>query len=151
MNTETIRKAVPADAPRLAALCGQLGYTVTLEEVGARLAAVIDDPRHALFAAAGPDGTALGWVHALVVVYLEAPPFVEIGGLVVDADYRRTGLGNALMARAEEWAAAQGVGMVRLRSNVTRGEAHAFYRARGYEVSKTQYAFVKLLAPPAAA
>ena len=69
----------------------------------------------------------------------------EVVGLVVDADARRAGAGRRLVAAAEDWARAQGMGELFLRSNVVRPEAHAFYPALGFERSKTQHVYRKAL------
>jgi GNAT superfamily N-acetyltransferase len=75
----------------------------------------------------------------------EQDPVAEIAGLVVDAEWRGSGVGKLLMQRAEDWARANGLRMVVLRSNVIRSEAHAFYESIGYTRFKTQHAFRKQL------
>lgn len=74
-----------------------------------------------------------------------------IGGLVVDRNHRRLGIGRALMERAEVWAAERGCSMVRLTSSATRTAAHQFYEGLGYTTIKTQYSFIKPLNRAAAA
>jgi GNAT superfamily N-acetyltransferase len=69
----------------------------------------------------------------------------EIAGLVVDEPRRGRGIGTRLMAAAEEWARNRGLGALRLRSNVIRDEAHAFYRRQGFASSKTSLLFTKTL------
>ncbi len=86
-----------------------------------------------------------GWVHAHVSHLVENDPEAEIGGLVVDEAYRRTGAGGLLMERAEQWARDRGLKSVYLRSNIIRKDAQAFYKKLGYEIVKTQYAFRKRL------
>jgi GNAT superfamily N-acetyltransferase len=139
-----IRRAGREDAAALAALCGELGYPTEAATVQTRLERVLDDPGHAVFVADGCGGI-VGWVHALQVIYLEEGPFTEIGGLVVASSCRGEGIGARLMAAAEAWSLNQGIRLVRLRSNTIRERAHAFYRRLGYEITKSQYAFRKLL------
>ena len=79
----------------------------------------------------------------VITEYVEADAFVVIGGLVVDREYRKQGIGRRLLVRAEEWAAQQGCSLVRLWSNVKRVEAHGFYERAGYTNLKTQYSFAK--------
>jgi len=55
------------------------------------------------------------------------------------------GLGKRLLAHACTWACARGYGRVRLRSNVAREGAHAFYEHLGFEKSKASYAFERRL------
>ena len=79
----------------------------------------------------------------VITEYVEAEAFVVIGGLVVDREYRKRGIGRRLLARAEEWAAQQACSVVRLTSNEKRIEAHAFYERAGYTNLKTQYSVAK--------
>lgn len=55
--------------------------------------------------------------------------------LVVDAKYRKQGIGKALMHSVEAWAANQGCKLVAL---ATR-RAASFYEAVGYQVSATYF------------
>lgn len=59
-------------------------------------------------------------------------------GIAVSADYRRMGIGRALLAKAEEWAIQTGAKGVRLVSGETRTGAHVFYRSCGYSDDKMQ-------------
>jgi GNAT superfamily N-acetyltransferase len=86
-----------------------------------------------------------GWVLAVIAEYIESERFVAIGGLVVDKDHRRKGIGRVLMEHAEGWAKEQGCSIVRLSSSSTRTPAHRFYEALGYTNIKTQYSFIKFL------
>jgi GNAT superfamily N-acetyltransferase len=54
-------------------------------------------------------------------------------------------VGRALVERAEQWARSRGLSGIRLRSRVTRAEAHAFYRCLGYQPVKQQLQFRKEL------
>jgi GNAT superfamily N-acetyltransferase len=140
-----VRPAVAADAPTLAALSGQFGYPATGEAISRRLAAIIDDPDATVLVAQAGDGAVVGWVHVRTLQLLQRDACAEIGGLVVDEGWRRRGIGGQLMAAAEDWARRQGVGLMRLRSNVVRDDAHRFYRRLGYADSKTSLLFTKAL------
>ena len=76
---------------------------------------------------------------------IESGERVEIVGLVVDEQARRTGTGRRLVAAAEDWARARGMPELFLRSNVLRTEAHPFYEQLGFLRTKTQHAYVKPL------
>ncbi len=138
-----IRPMTPADADAAARLATQLGYPSTAAEIERRFHLVEDDPDHGLFVAETADGQVAGWVHVHGRRLLEAEPFAEIGGLVVDEAYRGQGTGRALMAAAERWAAAHGYAEVCVRSNVVREAAHRFYKRLGYRVVKSQHTFRK--------
>jgi GNAT superfamily N-acetyltransferase len=142
----TLRPARAADAPALAGLCGQLGYPSTAAQVAGRLAEILRRPEHAVFVAEA-DGHAAGWIHVFVCRMLEAEPFLEVGGLVVDETRRGSGIGRQLMAAGEKWSLERGVLEVRLRSNVVREGAHRFYESLGYQNVKSQFTFHKQLRP----
>jgi GNAT superfamily N-acetyltransferase len=102
---------------------------------------------HRVVVAPAPEGNGalLGAVHATRRETIESDDHVEITGLIVHERARGTGVGTLLVAAAERWARDLGLRAVRLRSNVVREEAHAFYRHLGYRVLKQQVAFVKEL------
>jgi GNAT superfamily N-acetyltransferase len=144
IHTPTVRTARAEDAPALAPLSAQLGYPATVAEILSRLAMILPDPAQ-LLCVAEVSGEVVGWIHAARYLTLESGSAVEIRGLVVGENHRGMGLGRALVLRAEDWAREGGAGVIRLRSNIIRIDAHAFYRHLGYSVVKTQHAFRKLL------
>ena len=135
-HTIRIRPALPADAPELAVLAGELGYPSTAEELALRLPPLLADPEQLVLVAVDAKDRAIGWVHAAVRRQLDSDRCVEVVGLVVGAERRSTGVGARLLQEAEAWARAQGVTLVVLHSNVTRERAHAFYLRQGYEQVK---------------
>ena len=146
----SIRQAAVSDAGAIAQLTAQLGYDATSDDVALRLGRLLAHADHHVFLAQVA-GCAAGWLHVSVVESLETDRFVMIAGLVVDTDRRGQGVGTALLQRAEDWAAALGYPLVRLWSTSSRTAAHRFYEHRGYSNIKTQYAFVKAIAPGAQA
>lgn len=140
----TTRPATVDDAPAVAALVTQLGYNASAEEVRGRLARLLPRPDQR-FIVAEIDGRLIGWLHVDVVEYIDSEAYAHIGGLVVDRDQRRQGIGAALIAEAEAWARKQGCALIRLRSSATRTAAHRFYESLGYANVKMQYTFAKAL------
>jgi len=140
----TVREAAPRDADSIAALSGQLGYPASGEEIRARLETVRRRGDGRVWVSE-LDGAVVGWGHAQGVHVLESPAHAEVVGLVVDRDLRGRGIGAALMAEAERWAAAEGYTMVRVRSNVVRVDAHRFYERLGFVEAKRQAVFAKRL------
>jgi hypothetical protein len=59
----TVRRAEPADAPRLAALSGDLGYPVAGDAVAERLARTLSRPECVVLVAE-VSGHVVGWLHA---------------------------------------------------------------------------------------
>ena len=140
-----IRAAQMEDAGRLAELSGQLGYPCTAGDMRRRLRDLLADPEHAVWVAENESSTIAGWIHVFVKRLLESDREVEIGGLVIDENFRGQGAGMALVERAEGWATARGLKSVYVRSNIVRKDAHAFYQKLGYKIIKTQSAFRKAL------
>jgi GNAT superfamily N-acetyltransferase len=137
-----LRLAGEEDVPAITALCLQLGYPNDDEDVRRRLRALATMPGDRVFVAVR--GTAVvGWIHLHVWCGVESGPDVEVGGIVVDERHRGEGVGRLLMEHAARWGADRGCSRVRLRSNVKRAGAHAFYQRIGFRVYKTQYAFEK--------
>ena len=140
-----VREARNDDAGAVSDLANAMGYPTSPTEAIARLDRVAGRQDHGVFVAELPDGTVIGWVHAFVAERVESDPFVELGGLVVASDQRRTGVGRLLVARAEQWCRERGIGTLRVRTNVVRAEAHRFYERLAFQGVKTQAVFEKKL------
>ena len=141
----TVRTAGVADAAAIASLCGQLGYPSTGDDIERQLAQAGRGSDAAVLVADSATDGVIGWVHIRALHLLTRDACAELGGLVVDAAWRGRGIGGRLMAAAEDWARRRGLDTLRLRSNVIRDEAHAFYRGRGFTSSKTSVLFTKTL------
>ena len=109
-----------------------------------QLAEVAGHDDHALLVAETPGGL-VGWIQVSLSRIFESPKSAEIAGLVVDETLRGEGLGPRLLRAAEDWARQRGCQRVRVRSNVVRERAHAFYVREGYEKIKVQQVFEKPL------
>jgi ribosomal protein S18 acetylase RimI-like enzyme len=145
----TIRPAIPEDYDDLCRLIGQvdtlhhrhLPHIFHRQDGPAReqtyILDLISDRDTGLFVAE-LEGQLVGFVNVLV---RDAPPislFVPrrlaiVDNLAVSGSFRRTGIGRALMQKAERWAAARGASALELNVYEFNREATAFYRALGYE------------------
>jgi GNAT superfamily N-acetyltransferase len=139
----TIQEAKKSDAQSLAALCGELGYPANAADIEHRLEVLCSEPEHAIFVA--KDDAVLGWIHVTLIHSLESDAFAEIRGLVVTEQHRGAGIGTRLVEAAEKWADGKKCDRIRVRTNIVRAEAHAFYRRLGYVSKKNQNIFDKLL------
>ena len=144
MTGPAIRVARASDGQDIAQLTAQLGYDVTASTATDRLVRILSR-RDQHFLVAELDGHLVGWLHAAIAEFVESGPFVLIGGLVVDRNHRRKGIGRTLMKHGEEWAEKQGCSVVRLWSSAARSAAHEFYERLGYRNIKTQFSFLKSL------
>jgi GNAT superfamily N-acetyltransferase len=140
-----VRRATPADARRLAALSGELGYPASPEDIGRRVAELTERADALILVAELAPGDVIGWIHGSEQLLLESGRRCELVGLVVDPRARGRGVGRRLVAEVEAWAAGRGIRQMAVRSNVTREESHPFYERLGYTRVKTQHAYRKRL------
>ena len=161
-----IRHAAASDIPAMNELFQKdLGYAECTLEIVEKQFAVLDNSREAVFIAeaestdasgdshdGSPDVTSdtrlfriAGVIHVEKYNVLYFPTMANILGIAVAADFRRQGIGSALLKRAEEWARENGAGSMRLNSGESRKKAHEFYRAQGYIDDKKQLRFIKEL------
>jgi len=131
-----IRTAVAADAAALAALSDALGYPSTVEQVRARLILLDDPERTILVAQTG--GSVAGFIDVHLQRVVESEPYGEVGGLVVGAAHRGTGVGAALLEAAAAWSRERGLERLWIRANLARVGPHEFYAAIGCRTVKDQ-------------
>lgn len=130
----------PNDASEVQRLSEQLGYTLSLNE--AMISEVIRTKDNIAFVAMAGHKM-VGWIHAFKALRIESKPFIEIGGLVVDDESRKLGIGKQLVNEIYKWAKQQDCEDLRVRCNTKRSEAHRFYYAMGFIESKEQKVFTK--------
>ena len=161
-----IRHAAACDIPAMNELFQKdLGYAECTLEIVEKQFAGLDNSREAVFIAeaestyasgdshdGSPDVTSdarlfriAGVIHVEKYNVLYFPTMANILGIAVAADFRRQGIGSALLKRAEKWARENGAGSMRLNSGESRKKAHEFYRALGYIDDKKQLLFIKEL------
>lgn len=136
MSDVRVRPASPADSEALASLCGELGYPSTTGQVRDRLRLLDGPERTLLVAKAG--GRLAGFIDVHVQRVVEADPYAEVGGLVVNAGHRGEGLGAALLAAAAEWGRGGGLTVTWIRANLAREGVHDFYPTVGCRRVKDQ-------------
>ncbi len=140
----SIREIAIEDAQAAAQLSGELGYPVNTAVMEERIRRLASLPDHAVFVAC-QDENVVGWIDAGIVYHLQAEASGEIGGFVVSNGLRSSGIGAALIARAEQWAKDRGVKRILVRCQIKREAAHRFYLREGYGHTKTSAVFVKPL------
>ena len=141
-----IREAVSDDATALTGLSNQLGYTITEASTKQNLE-VISGHEGEILLVAMHEKELVGWIHVFQTTRLEAGSFCEIGGLVVNDKHRRMGVGKLLVEQAKYWCLRSTTRTLRVRCNIKRIEAHAFYEALGFAEHKQQKIFEMTLPP----
>ena len=148
MKKVKIRQATTSDIPAMYELFRKdLGYAECALEIVENQFAGLDNSREAVFVAEAEDDSShiAGVIHVEKYNVLYFPTMANILGIAVSADFRRQGIGSALLKRAEEWARENGASSMRLNSGESRKQAHEFYRAQGYIDDKKQLRFIKKL------
>ena len=135
-----IRDARLADAPVLADLLTELGYPSTADQIRDRLGRIGADGGRIVVAER--DGAVAGCLHVSAATNLTADRGAEIQALVVAAGARGSGIGRALVDAARAWALERGCRDLRVRTNVVRSGARAFYARLGFAPTKEQVVFV---------
>ncbi|MDZ7954139.1 GNAT family N-acetyltransferase [Nostoc sp. DedQUE09] len=140
-----IRQFEIKDVERIASLREQLEYSVTNKQIEQRLTRIKNNDAHIVYVATVEDEYVIAWAHASICDSIVIPTSAILLGLVVDKDYRHSGIGRFLMQQIEQWASLAGCDNVLLRSNIKRKEAHLFYEKIGYSNIKQSLTFYKKL------
>ena len=135
-----IREISEKDAESVATLSTQLGYESDIEQTSARIKRINNSNENCAFVAL-VDGKAVGWIHGFYTLRIESDPFIEIGGLIVDENYRNLKIGKQLIENINFWAKKHQVKKLKVRCNTKRTESHRFYERLGFEENKRQIAF----------
>ena len=124
-------------------LLGELGYPTSGEEFERRLEAFSGVAgTHVIVVEDGGEVVGLAAMQVMPLVHRDLP-VARITAMVVRSDRRGAGLGRRLEDELERIARREGCGRMDLTSRHHRSEAHAFYRALGFE--DTSLRFVKHL------
>jgi GNAT superfamily N-acetyltransferase len=137
-----VRSPRADDYDQIADLADQLGYPSDGEQIRSRIERMKSHD-HAVFVAEVLPGQIAGWVGLHIFHSVELDDCAFISGLIVDESLRSRGIGNALLASAEEWARCRGCETICVSSNVIRNRAHGFYLDNGFREVKTQIMFHK--------
>jgi len=133
LGTLLVRPAAAQDAAGVATLLGTLGYPCDRDEAAARLRAIDDEPGQQVLVA-DRHGCLVGLLALDVRYYLPLGGLTcRITALVVAEAEQRAGIGRRLLREAEQRARQAGAARIELTSGAQREQAHAFYRACGYD------------------
>lgn len=135
-----IREISEKDAESVATLSIQLGYESDIKQTSARIKSINNSNENCAFIAL-IDGKVVGWIHCFYTLRVESDPFVEIGGLIVDENYRNLKIGKQLIENVNLWAKKHQVKKLKVRCNIKRTESHRFYEQIGFKENKRQIAF----------
>src|SRR5574337_1967686 len=106
-------------------LSEQLGYSLSIHQIEENVKEILGSEDHIALVAIDSEKV-VGWMHAFKAMFIESRPFIEIGGLVVDEDYRGKGIGKKLINEIKRWCIEKNILSLRVRSQIKRKEAHDF-------------------------
>jgi N-acetylglutamate synthase-like GNAT family acetyltransferase len=133
ITASAVRRASPSDAPKIADLLGELGYSVHPTFILERLTLVAGRNEDATFVAEARESV-IGVVALHCFPAFHADVWIgRITALVVGAHQRRKGIGGMLLAAAETYAWAYGCNQIEVTSSGTHEPAPQFYQSEGYE------------------
>ena len=136
-----IRQAKKSDYPTLVNLMKDLGYPTTIDKLEIRFDAILEKDNYYTLVAE-LDGKVVGMAGSYTSLFYEHDGFyVRLVAFVVDRNYRRMGVGKALLKEVENWAEESGAVAVVLNSGNRdeRIDAHLFYTNMGYLAKSTGF------------
>jgi GNAT superfamily N-acetyltransferase len=135
-----VREARPGDAPAATALLGELGYPAAPDAVQERIERLLSsDADHLIVADVDGEVAGLASLHVSLALEYDEPAG-KLSAIVVDERFRRRGVGAALADAIEAEARRRGCGLLFVTTNERRKDAHAFYRAIGFEETGRRFA-----------
>ena len=141
-----IREVLLDDYAAIQQLSVQLGHEYPVDEVKKNLSLIMNDEKHKVFLAIDRQTErAIGYIHVQEYKTLYSEKLLNILALVVDENWRKKGVGAALLKRADSAALEYNCAGVRVLSSAQRLKAHGFYEANGFNIIKDQKRFIKLL------
>ncbi len=120
----------------------ELGYQYDKEQTKKKLELLLSSPKDKILVAVVKD-TVVGYIHAVDYDVIYGPHYKNIMGVAVLKEYKRIGIGKALLTGTENWAKETGAQGIRLNSGESRIDAHRFYTNCGYLSNKNQKNFFK--------
>lgn len=136
----SLRQAKIEDANAINLLSDSLGYLPgDDEEFASRLEKLLDSDTNEVWVFE-KENRVVGWLHVFLANRVASASFVEIGGMVVDPDFRNMGIGKSLVEQASLWARTKNM-KLRVRSDSRRDVAHNFYTSTGFKKLKSQHVF----------
>jgi GNAT superfamily N-acetyltransferase len=133
ITAPAVRRAVDADAPKIAELLGELGYSTHPSFILERMQLLGARADDAIFVAESADAVVgVVAVHTFPAFHADVS-IGRITALVVGAHHRRKGVGKLLLSNAESFAFGRRCGTVEVTSGGTHEPAPQFYESNGYE------------------
>ncbi|MBR2648790.1 MAG: GNAT family N-acetyltransferase [Sediminibacterium sp.] len=143
MSTQNIiiRECELKDIPYLTSLTKELGYDTTTDQMTERMSNIMTLNNYWTFVAVAED-MVVGYIGLIKNYFWEQDgPYLRVQALVVNADYRKLGVGQKLIQAAEQLARNHNIKTIVLNctNREERQAAHKFYPKLGFESKSTGY------------
>jgi GNAT superfamily N-acetyltransferase len=133
-----IRDARRGDAAALATLVAELGYASGEAGIAAALDSLGSQERVIV---AEDGGAPIGFASAAVVPFFhDGSRRLRLTAIAVAAPHRGRGVARSLVGELERWGRERGCDLVEVTSAEHRSDAHAAYRALGYDEAPRRFA-----------
>lgn len=113
-----------------------MGYDYPVDKTKNKLERLLKSDKDIIFVATVQN--IIGYIHANDYDVIYAPHMKNIMGIAVSSEYKKQGIGKAMLMEVEKWAKKTGASGIRLVSGSTRTEVQEFYRRCGYDGGKQQ-------------
>jgi GNAT superfamily N-acetyltransferase len=139
-----LRNAELKDFESIAELAKELGNKSDNSIVQSRLSEILNNDDNCIFVAVN-DTKVIGWIHGFLALRIQSDSFVEIGGLIVNEEYWKKGVGKMLVECVIQWTESRNCKTIRVRCNTIRTESHKFYEKIKFKINKEQKVFDKII------
>lgn len=136
MTEYICRNTTENDIEQIHSLMIELGYHINKTELLDRMVKI--NLQGSKLLVVEEHGVIAGVVQALIDIRLAEGKVGEIVSLVVRGESRGKGVGKILLTQAKAFLIESGCTSFRVRANVTREDAHQFYKSLGFKELKTQ-------------
>lgn len=134
-----VRSATIEDAADIVGLMRQLGYSVNISLIEEKLRDFSGSATDTVFVAE-LENEVVGCISCHITsLFHKKGSSGRITSLVIKLRRRRTGVGRALVAKAEEFFKAKGCIKAEVTSGSHRLEAHKFYEALGFQEDEPRF------------
>ena len=135
MTTISLRRLAPADLAAAAGLLRLLNPESPAAVIAERLAIILTDHSHyELVGAFSADGKLRGLAGGWIATKIWCGRYLEIDNLVVDENWRSTGIGSRLIKHFEQIAKERDCKILALDSYTANRPSHRLYHRLGFEI-----------------
>jgi GNAT superfamily N-acetyltransferase len=134
------------DIEELVNVCSEIGgYKLRYENLSERVKEILKSQDKTVILALNEDNTIIAWVQATVCNFILSEKCCDISGLFVVSNYRGRKIGKKLIEQVFEWGKKQNCTGLRISSEITRIDAHNFYKHLGFKHIKTNKSYFRSL------